>query len=191
VLQFSRWPSPLPGEWLPSLGGHYTSDRHVFDGRCGPLRDHRTPRPHTCDQRCKLPACTPLKLSSPLKVLSIISAALSLAKRYKWVDSNVAEDATMPSAGRPQPNPPTPEQAARLINVVYAEDEKFGLYLWTSFTPEAVVVKWSACAKTGLTSTCCTCGLPRTTWSKEGSGSRKPQRRRGPLRVPRPAHLRT
>ncbi len=67
-------------------------------------------------------ACTPLQPSSRLKVLSIISAALALAKRYKLVDSNVAEDATMPGAGRPQPNPPTPEQAARLLNIVCTED---------------------------------------------------------------------
>ena len=113
---------------------HYADRRHVCDGRCGPLRDHRTSRPHACDERCKLHACTPLKPSSRLKVLSIISAALALAKRYKWVDSNVAEDATMPSVGRPQPNPPTPEQAARLLNLVCTEDEEFGLYLWTSFT---------------------------------------------------------
>jgi integrase len=67
-------------------------------------------------------------------VLSIISAALTLAKRYKWVDSNVAEDATMPSVGRPQPDPPTPRQAAQLLNLVWEQDEGFGLYLWTSFT---------------------------------------------------------
>jgi hypothetical protein len=37
----------------------------------------------------------------PAEVLPIISAVLALAKRYKWVESNVAEDATMPSVGRP------------------------------------------------------------------------------------------
>jgi hypothetical protein len=30
--------------------------------------------------------------------------------------------------------PPSPEQAARLLNLVWAEDEEFGLYLWTAFT---------------------------------------------------------
>jgi integrase len=30
--------------------------------------------------------------------------------------------------------PPTPEQAARLLNLAFAEDEEFGLYLWLSFT---------------------------------------------------------
>jgi integrase len=113
---------------------HYADGSHTCDERCGPLRDHRTTRPHACDQRCTLHNCKPLKPSSRLKVLSIISAALSLAKRYKWVDSNVAEDATMPSVGRPQPDPPTPRQAAQLLNLVWEEDEEFGVYLWTSFT---------------------------------------------------------
>ena len=113
---------------------HYFDGAHACDERCGPLRDHRTARPHTCDQRCTLHKCKPLKPSSRLKVLSIISAALTLAKRYKWVDGNVAEDATMPSVGLPQPDPPTPHQAARLLNLVWEEDEEFGLYLWTSFT---------------------------------------------------------
>jgi hypothetical protein len=40
----------------------------------------------------------------------------------------------MPSPGRPQPDPPTPRQAAQLLNLVWEEDEGFGLYLWTSFT---------------------------------------------------------
>jgi integrase len=113
---------------------HYADGKHACDERCGPLRDHRTTRPHTCDQRCTLHKCKPLKPSSRLKVLSIISAALTLAKRYKWVDSNAAQDATMPSVGRPQPDPPTPRQAAQLLNLVWEEDEEFGLYLWTSFT---------------------------------------------------------
>jgi integrase len=113
---------------------HYADGSHTCDERCGPLRDHRTTRPHACDGRCTPHKCKPLKPSSRLKVLSIISAALALAKRYKWVDSNVAEDATMPSVGRPQPDPPTPRQAAQLLNLVWEEDEEFGLYLWTSFT---------------------------------------------------------
>jgi integrase len=95
---------------------------------------HPAPAAHTCDGRCPPHQCKPLKPSSRLKVLSIISAALALAKRYKWVDSNVAQDATMPSPGRPQPDPPTPRQAAQVLNLVWEEDEEFGVYLWTSFT---------------------------------------------------------
>ena len=36
-----------------------------------------------------------------------------------------------------EPDPPSPDQAARLLNLVWAEDEEFGLYLWTAFTTGA------------------------------------------------------
>ena len=49
-----------------------------------------------------------------------------------------------PASARPQPDPPTPHQAARLLNLVFEEDEEFGLYLWTSFPPAAGAAKWLA-----------------------------------------------
>lgn len=113
---------------------HHSEGPHDCDERCGPLRDHRTTRPHTCDHRCVPHRCTPLASSSRLKVLSIVSAALALAKRYKWIDDNPAESATMPSPGEHEPDPPTPEQAAALLNLAFAEDEQFGLFCWTAFT---------------------------------------------------------
>jgi integrase len=45
---------------------HYPDEAgipHVCDMPCGPLQDHRTTRPHTCDERCRLHKCTPLKPS--------------------------------------------------------------------------------------------------------------------------------
>jgi hypothetical protein len=113
---------------------HYADGPHDCDDRCGPLKDHRTTRPHKCDQRCRPHRCKPLAPSSRLKVLSIVSAALSLARRYKWIDENPAELATMPSPGDHEPDPPTSEQAAALLNLAFAEDEAFGLFCWTAFT---------------------------------------------------------
>ena len=118
---------------LPKIE-HYTGRPHACDFRCGPLRDHRTTRPHACDARCVPHRCTPLKPSSRLKVLSIVSAALSLAKRYGWIDMNPAESATMPGGGDHEPDPPAPEQAAALLNLAFAEDEEFGLFCWIAFT---------------------------------------------------------
>jgi integrase len=40
----------------------------------------------------------------------------------------------MPSAGGHDPDPPTPEQAAALLNLAFAEDDEFGLFCWTAFT---------------------------------------------------------
>ncbi len=116
---------------------HYADGSHACDGRCGPLRDHRTTRPHVCDDRCRPHACRPMKPATILRIHSIISSALDLAVRYDWADRNVAKNARPPHPRKREPDPPSPEQAARLLNLVWAEDEEFGLYLWTAFTTGA------------------------------------------------------
>src|SRR5580700_4972732 len=116
---------------------HHTAGPHVCDQRCGPLRDHRTNRPHTCDSRCPVHVCKPMRPATILRIHSIISAALDLAVRYEWTDRNVAKNARPPHPRKREPDPPSPEQAARLLNLVWAEDEEFGLFLWTAFTTGA------------------------------------------------------
>jgi integrase len=116
---------------------HYADGEHACDQRCGPLRDHRTTRPHACDARCRPHACRPMKPATILRIHSIISSALDLAVRYDWADRNVAKNASPPHPRKREPDPPSPDQAARLLNLVWAEDEEFGLYLWTAFTTGA------------------------------------------------------
>ncbi len=118
---------------------HYADGPHQCDERCGPLRDHRTPRPHACDDRCRPHKCKPLAPSSIVRLNAIISAALSLAVRYEWIDRNPAERVTLPRIVKrdPDPHPPSPEQAAQLLNHAFAEDGGFGLYLWAAMTTGA------------------------------------------------------
>jgi integrase len=116
---------------------HYADGEHSCDQRCRPLRDHRTTRPHACDSRCRPHACRPMKPATILRIHSIISSALDLAVRYDWADSNVAKNASPPHPRKREPDPPSPDQAARLLNLVWAEDEEFGWYLWTAFTTGA------------------------------------------------------
>ena len=116
---------------------HHTEGAHACDQRCGPLRDHRTGRPRTCDSRCRLHVCKPMRPATILWIHSIISAALDLAVRYEWTDRNVAKNARPPHPRKREPEPPSPEQAARLLNLVWVEDEEFGLYLWAAFTTGA------------------------------------------------------
>lgn len=111
---------------------HHTDGTHQCDHRCGPLRDHRTTRPHGCDQRCRPHVCTPMRPATILRIHSIISSALNLAVRYDWADRNVARNANPPRPRKREPDPPSPEQAARLLNLVFDGDEEFGLYLWLS-----------------------------------------------------------
>jgi integrase len=116
---------------------HFADGPHECDERCGPLRDHRTGRPHACDERCRLHQCTPLSPASIVKVNAIISAALNLAVRYEWIDRNPAERATVPKLTKRDPDPPSPREAARLLNEVFGKDEEFGLFLWVAITTGA------------------------------------------------------
>ena len=97
---------------------HHTEGEHACDQRCGPLRDHRTVRPHTCDSRCRPHVCKPMRPATILRIHSIISAALDLAVRYEWTDRNAAKNARPPHPRKREPDPPSPEQAARLLNLV-------------------------------------------------------------------------
>jgi len=116
---------------------HYADGEHACDQRCGPLRDHRTTRPHACDRRCRPHVCKPMKPATILRIHSVISSALDLAVRYEWAERNVAQNARPPHPRKREPDPPSPDQAALLLNLVWAEDEEFGLYLWTAFTTGA------------------------------------------------------
>jgi integrase len=78
-----------------------------------------------------------MKPATILRIHSVISSALDLAVRYEWAERNVARNARPPHPRKREPDPPTPEQAARLLNLVCAEDEEFGLFLWTAFTTGA------------------------------------------------------
>jgi integrase len=78
-----------------------------------------------------------MKPATILRVHSVISSALDLAVRYEWTERNVARNARPPHPRKREPDPPSPEQAARLLNLVCADDEEFGLYLWTAFTTGA------------------------------------------------------
>jgi integrase len=78
-----------------------------------------------------------MKPATILRIHSIISSALDLAVRYDWAERNVAKNASPPHPRKREPDPPSPDQAARLLNLVWTEDEEFGLYLWTAITTGA------------------------------------------------------
>jgi integrase len=78
-----------------------------------------------------------MKPATILRIHSVISSALDLAVRYEWAERNVAKNARPPHPRKREPDPPSPDQAARLLNLVWAEDEEFGLYLWTAITTGA------------------------------------------------------
>ena len=100
--------------------------------------EHRTPRQHACDERCK-----PLALSSVRQC----HAALSAAKRWGWITVNLLDAAQRPRMPAPQPDPPSPEEAAKIVNVVGEQDENWGTFAWLTLVTgarcgELLVLVW-------------------------------------------------
>ncbi|HTK67469.1 MAG TPA: tyrosine-type recombinase/integrase [Pseudonocardia sp.] len=116
-------------EAIDSLIAELRRCRRHCPRRAGGLVDHRTPRPHDCDDRCRPHACRPLANSSVRQILFLLSGAYDKAVRWRWVSVNPVALAAKPPAPRPDPQPPTAEDAARIINEAW-RDPDWGTMVW-------------------------------------------------------------
>ena len=73
--------------------------------------------------------CRPLSTSTTRKVHYIIRGALERAVRWRHLGVNKAAMAVAPSPERTEPDPPSAEEAARLLNAAWSDPE-WGLLLW-------------------------------------------------------------
>jgi integrase len=91
-------------------------------------------RLHRCRGLCSgRPAaghvCRPLGTSTTRKIHYIIRGALERAVRWQHLGVNKATMAVAPSPNRTEPDPPSAEEAAALLNAAWADPE-WGLLLW-------------------------------------------------------------
>ena len=91
-------------------------------------------RLHRCRELCtgRSPAghvCRPLSTSTTRKIHYIIRGALERAVRWQHLGVNKAAMAQAPSPSRTEPDPPSAEEAAALLNAAWADPE-WGLLLW-------------------------------------------------------------
>jgi integrase len=64
------------------------------------------------------------------QIHAVISGALSAAVRWGWLPFNPAETARIPTRPRPQPRPPSPTEAARIVEEAWRQNDEWGLYIW-------------------------------------------------------------
>jgi hypothetical protein len=57
--------------------------------------------------------------SSIRQIHWVLSAALAAAVRWEWIRSNPADNAKKPKQRRPQPEPPSAADAARIIEAAW------------------------------------------------------------------------
>lgn len=105
--------SKVDAELLERFYARLTKCRHLCNGQGR--------RGHTCD---------PLAATTVRKIHFILRGTFDRAVRWRYLSVNAAELAVPPAVTRHEPDPPTPEEAALLINEAWATDPAWGLLLW-------------------------------------------------------------
>jgi integrase/DNA-binding transcriptional regulator YhcF (GntR family) len=98
--------------------------------------DHRTTGDHICDNRCGPHKCEPLASSTIRRVHFLLSGAFKRAVRWGWITSNPASSAEPPAEPTPSPRPPSPAEAAKIVNAAWADPE-WGTFIWLAMTTGA------------------------------------------------------
>lgn len=135
----------LDAEMLDSFYAECRRCNQHCDGR--PSVDHRTDRSHNCDHRCGPHKCQSLGESSIRQMHYLLSGAYKRAIRWHWVAVSPTSQTEPPVAPTPNPQPPTPQQAANIVNAAY-RDSDWGTYIWTAMTTgarrgEMCALRWS------------------------------------------------
>ncbi|XVV01926.1 site-specific integrase [Actinosynnema sp. CA-248983] len=90
---------------------------------------------HNCETAgCKPHVCRPMAASTVRQIHSIISGTLNAAVRWDWVDGNPATIARKPKQKPPEPDPPSPAEAARLVEEAFRMDDDWGTLVWLVMT---------------------------------------------------------
>ncbi|MGH3900730.1 MAG: tyrosine-type recombinase/integrase [Pseudonocardiaceae bacterium] len=95
--------------------------------------EHRTHRAHECDERCVPHTCRPLSVSSVRECHAVLSGALTAAMRWGWIAVNPLEAVKRPRQQHPKPDPPTAQEAARIVSAAWEQDADWGTFVWLAF----------------------------------------------------------
>jgi integrase len=92
-------------------------------------------REHDCKvEECRAHKCKPMAASTVRQIHAIISGTLDAAERWDWISSNPARVARKPRQKAPEPDPPTPQEAARLSEEAFRMDDDWGTLVWLAMT---------------------------------------------------------
>ncbi|WP_338605159.1 tyrosine-type recombinase/integrase [Saccharopolyspora sp. SCSIO 74807] len=99
------------------------------------IEKHAKADEHDCAEAgCKPHSCKPMGNSTVRQIHAILSGTLDAAERWDWISSNPARVARKPKQKRPEPDPPTPAEAARLSERAFEMDEDWGTLVWLAMT---------------------------------------------------------
>lgn len=114
-----------------------------------PFIEHKADDEHNCvPLKCTPHVCKPMAASTVRQIHSVISGALSAAVRWDWLESNPARMAQRPKQKPPEPDPPSPAEAAKLVDEAFRMDADWGTLVWLVMTTglrrgEVCILRWS------------------------------------------------
>lgn len=90
---------------------------------------------HDCKQaECKAHERRPMTASPVRQIHAVLSGALGAAERWDWIPSNPTRIARKPKQKAPEPDPPTPAEAAKLIEEAFRMNDDWGALVWLVMT---------------------------------------------------------
>jgi len=99
------------------------------------IEKHKADGEHDClAAGCVVHECDPMAASTVRQIHSIISSVLNAAERWDWIDSNPAKIAKRPKQTPPQPKPPSPADAAILVDRAFELSDDWGMLVWLVMT---------------------------------------------------------
>jgi integrase len=124
----------LDPETLDSFYGELRRCRSRCSGRR--TIEHRVDGPHECTEKCRQHQCRPLAPTTIRHIHFILSGAYKRAVRWGWVGENPMTKAEPPPPPKSNPQPPTADEAARIVTASW-QDPDWGTFVWTAMTTGA------------------------------------------------------
>jgi integrase len=128
---------------------HRTSAEHVCDEHDGsPCRPPNPEECRACARACRQHVCRGLANASIRQIHWIVSGVLDRAVRWGWIAVNPARQAEPPALPRPDPRPPSADEAARVVEAAWSSDPEWGAFVWLAMTTgarrgELCALRWS------------------------------------------------
>jgi integrase len=124
--------SKLDSDILDRFFGQRRRCRERCKGRARHVK-HGTQREHECDEQCVVVPCRPLSVSSVRQTHWVLNAAFQGAVRWRWIGRNPLDETQPPPPPSSNPSPPSPAEAARLLEEAW-KDPEWGAFVWTAMT---------------------------------------------------------
>jgi len=90
-----------------------------------------------CDERCRPHQCKPAEPATIAQIHAIIKRTFGYGVRWKWIDENPAVSASPPEVTAEHDDPPSPDEAVRLLAAAEEHSYAMAVLIWLALVTGA------------------------------------------------------